>query len=106
MSSFVKIVLLIGIMVGTSIQSVFKKAYNKRGYSSVFIFGSITVASAALFFVASAKYPLSFSADILPYAFGFAAAYCGIMIAFHLKFKTASKKGTLIFIRVPFLQIT
>lgn len=76
MSSFVKIILLVGIIFGTSIQSIFKKAYNKRGYSSVFIFSAITVASAAIFFVASAKHPLNFSLDILPYALGFAAAYC------------------------------
>ncbi len=75
MSDIVKTIILIGIIFGTSIQSVLKKAYNKRGGISVFIFSALTVASAAVFFVASAKYPLNFTLDILPFAFGFAAAY-------------------------------
>lgn len=70
-----QIVLLISIIVGTSVQQVFKKAYNRRGGTNVFIFGALTVATAAIFFAATASYPMHFSWGLLPHAVGFAAAY-------------------------------
>ena len=76
-----EVILLLAIIVGTSAQNVLKKAYgNKIPSGGVFIFSALTVLSATLIFVASASYPLNFSLEILPYALGFAAAYCAATI--------------------------
>lgn len=70
-----QILLVVSIIVGTSLQQVFKKAYNVRGNTCVYIFSAITVAAACLFFVATASYPMSFTWEMVPYSVGFATGY-------------------------------
>ena len=70
------ILLLCAIIFGTSIQSILKKIFNnKTRGGGVFIFSAITVLAAAVFFLASANHPLSFSWEQIPFSLGFAASY-------------------------------
>jgi drug/metabolite transporter (DMT)-like permease len=86
----VQILVLISIIVGSSIQQVFKKAYNNRGGRSIYIFCALTVAAAAIFFAATADYPLSFTWDFVPYSVGFAAGYLCATIFTMLAIKEGS----------------
>lgn len=72
---------LVAIIFGISIQSVFKKSYSqKHGSGGVFTFAMITVLTACLFFVVSGGFKFNFNAEVLPYAIGFAAAYCAATV--------------------------
>ena len=72
---------LLIIIFGMSIQNVLKKAFNKKLPSGgVMIFSATTVLFATLFFAVTASYPLCFTADMLPFALGFAACYCASAI--------------------------
>lgn len=74
-----------------SVQNVLKKAFNKKKPDGgVMIFSAVTVLFAALFFVATAGYPLNFTVEILPYAFGFAACYCAAAIFSLMAINTGS----------------
>ena len=71
---------LFAIIFGIAIQSVFKKSYSKKQRGGVFTFAMITVITACLFFVVSGGFKFNFNPEILPYAIGFAAAYCAATI--------------------------
>jgi drug/metabolite transporter (DMT)-like permease len=87
----VQILVLISIIVGSSIQQVFKKAYNNRGGRSIYIFCALTVAAAAIFFAATADFPLNFTWSFVPYSVGFAAGYlCATIFTMY-----AIKEGSL-----------
>ena len=67
---------LILIIIGISAQSVLKKGYNRKYGGGVFVFSAITVLTACLFFAVKSGFSLNFDVEVLPYALGFAAAYC------------------------------
>lgn len=71
---------LIAIIFGIAIQSVFKKSYSRKQSGGVFTFAMITVLTACLFFVVSGGFKFNFHPEILPYAIGFATAYCAATI--------------------------
>lgn len=85
-----QLLILVSIIVGSSIQQVFKKAYNNRGGSSIYIFCALTVAAATVFFAATADYPLSFTWDFVPFSIGFAAGYLCATIFTMLAIKEGS----------------
>ena len=86
-----EVLYLLIIIFGMSVQNVLKKAFNKKmPHGGVMIFSAVTVLFAALFFVATAGYPLNFTVDILPYAFGFAACYCAAAIFSLMAINTGS----------------
>ena len=70
-----EVLLLCVAIFGTSIQSVLRKIYNNKNCGGVFIFNSLTVLAAGLFFLFTAEMPLSFTAEMVPYSVGFALAY-------------------------------
>ena len=87
----IQILVLIAIIFGSAIQQVFKKAYNNRGGNSIYIFCGLTVLAAAIFFAASADYPLNFTWDFVPFSVGFAAGYlCATIFTMY-----AIKEGSL-----------
>lgn len=67
---------LILIIIGISAQSVLKKGYNRKHGGGVFVFSSVTVLTACLFFAIKSGFSFAFDVEVLPYAIGFAAAYC------------------------------
>ena len=72
---------LITIIFGISIQSVLKKGYSiKNKGLGVFTFSTVSVMTACLFFIVKSGFKFNFAPEILPYAFGFAAAYCSATI--------------------------
>lgn len=80
------------IAVFTTVQSIFKKAYARRG--GVFIFGSIQAVAACLFFLVREGFTVSFSLDVLPYAIGFGLSYCAVIIFSHLAIRIGSMSLT------------
>ena len=67
---------IILIIIGISAQSVLKKWYSKKTADGVFVFSAVSVLTACLFFVLKSGFKLNFHPEILPYAIGFAVAYC------------------------------
>lgn len=62
--------------VGISAQGVIKKYYSGRAKGrGVQIFGAVSVLFACMFFLFSSGFKLNFTADVLPYTFGFALSY-------------------------------
>jgi len=68
---------IILIIIGISAQSVLKKGYSKKSEGQgVFVFSAVSVLTACLFFVFESGFKFNYNPEILPYAIGFAAAYC------------------------------
>lgn len=66
---------LIVIIIGSTLQSVLKKPYtNKVGENVVYFYSMLVSLSAMLFFLCTAG-KMTWSAEFLPYSFGFALAY-------------------------------
>ena len=87
----IQLLILSAIIFGSAIQQVFKKAYNNRGGNSIYIFCALTVAAAAIFFTATADFPLNFTWGFIPYSAGFAAGYlCATIFTMY-----AIKEGSL-----------
>lgn len=74
--------------VAISAQSVLKKTYNlrteKRG---AFVFSTLSVLAAALFFLCLSGFKLNLTAEIIPYALGFALSYGTAVITGFLAIK-------------------
>ncbi len=68
-------VLLIAVVLGVTVQQVAKKAYNEKSPGGTFTFTSMSILFALVVFVISSKGNLHFTAEILPYCFGFALSY-------------------------------
>lgn len=64
------------IIIGISAQSVLKKWYSKKSTEGVFVFSAVSVLTACIFFVVKSGFKFNFHPEILPYAVGFALAYC------------------------------
>ena len=72
----VEALLLAVVTAGVSAQGIIKKFYNgKTGGAGVFIFNSLSVFSACLFFVFSSGFKFDFNPQIIPWALGFALCY-------------------------------
>ena len=83
--------------LGISGQSILKKSYNlKTGNKGSFVFASLSVFFAALFFLAISRFDLHFRWEILPYAFGFALAYGTAVVMILLAIKLGSLSLTLL----------
>ena len=68
---------IILIIIGISAQSVLKKGYSKKSEGQgVFVFSAVSVLTACLFFVLKSGFKFNYHPEILPYAIGFAAAFC------------------------------
>ncbi len=67
---------IILIIIGISAQNVLKKWYSKKNSGGVFVFSAISVLTACLFFVVKSGFKFNFHPEILPYAIGFALAFC------------------------------
>ncbi len=64
-----------------ALQSVVRKSFNRKVKDGgVFIFSSVSVLSAALFFLFSAGQPLNFTVEMIPYSIGFGLTYCVAVI--------------------------
>ena len=72
---FLNILYITIIIVGITAQGVIKKMYNKVDCGGVFVFSAVSVVAAATFFLVRSGFKLTLAAEMLPYAFGFAAAY-------------------------------
>ncbi len=85
------IVLLTLTTVGISLQAILQKEYNRRtGSKGPLAFSAISVLCACLFFLFSSGFDLNFTAEILPYAFGFALSYGTAVLMTLLAIKVGS----------------
>ena len=85
--------LLVALCVGTlSVQSIFTKQYNLKCPGGEYIYSTIRVLFALLFFVVTGLITnkLSFSAEIIPYSIAFATVYTLATIGEVLAIKTGS----------------
>ena len=86
--------LLIFIIFAMSLQGVFQKQYNiKTNSAGAFIFSSVSMLFAALVFVITSGFKLSFNAEVLPYCILF-ALFFGMAILFTF---LAVREGSLSF---------
>lgn len=89
---------LISIILGVTLQNVFKKPYVKKASGKgAFIFNALLSASAMLFFVVTSK-GMSFNYKILPYSLGFALAYASASVFAVLAISEGSLSLTSLFI--------
>ena len=81
--------MLCAVSFGIFAQNVLKKQYNlKTKGGGAFVFSAFSVLVACLFFVVSGGFRFSFTAGVLPYAIGFAAAYGSAVVASFLAIRT------------------
>jgi len=68
--------LLILIIVSSTFQNVIKKAYNQRpGNHGAFVFSTLSILMAGLFFIVTGSGRVFPPAEVLPYSIGFAVTY-------------------------------
>ena len=71
-----EIALLLLLVCGMAITNATKKSYNTRSAGKgSFTFNTVFTLAATLFFLVTAKHPLSFSLKLVPYSLAFALAY-------------------------------
>lgn len=89
------VILLVLVMVAMLFQSVGQKQYNiKTGNRGTYIFNAVCTMSAAVFFICMDKGGLQFELGILPYVFGFAAAYGSAVLFSFLAIREGSMSFT------------
>ncbi len=85
------ILFLVLTVTGTSFQQVLMKVFNKKtGNRGAFIFSSVSVLFAVLFFLAVSGFKLHFTWEIVPYALGFALSYGTAIVMELLSIKVGS----------------
>jgi len=85
------IILLVSVILLMTVQGMAKKAYTlKFPDTNAFFYTSLSCIVAAIFFAVTAESKLVFSAELIPYALGFAASYGASMLFSVLALKYGS----------------
>ena len=92
------VALLCGSSLGVVAQNLLKKQYSAKKLGGAFIFSSVSVLTACLFFVLSSGFNLNFSLEFLPYSICFALSYGTATVGSFMAIRTGSLSLTALII--------